>query len=123
MLNLIEEDIIGETGVEFPSSDKDIIRRVLHQNDKDSSGKVNDDEDNPPVEIMKLSEALEICAQMERVCLKYTIPSAPFTINLQTQVRKLRGHIHHLNNQSHVQSLLDQFFAKPTSKDSPRYAL
>ena len=65
MLNLIEEDIIGETGVEFPSSDKDIIRRVLHQNDKDSSGKVNDDEDNPPVEIMKLSEALEICAQME----------------------------------------------------------
>ena len=117
MLNLIKEDVIGETGVEFLGSDKDIIERVLHQNDEDRSDEDNDDEDNLPVEIMKPSEALEICTQMERVCLEYTIPSVPFTINLQTQVRKLQGHIHCLNDQSCVQSLLDQFFAKPTSKD------
>ena len=80
MLNLIEEDVIGETGVEFLGGNKDIMERVLHQNDKDSSGEDNDDEDNPPVEIMKLSEALEICAQMERVCLEYAIPLLPLPL-------------------------------------------
>ena len=89
MLNLIKEDVIGETGVEFLGSDKDIIERVLHQNDEDSSDEDNDDEDNLPVEIMKPSEALEICTQIKRVCFEYAIPSAPFTINLQTHVRKL----------------------------------
>ena len=116
MLNPIEEDVIGKTGVEFLGSDKDIVERVLHQNDKDSSGEDNDDEDNLLVDIMKPSKALEICAQMERVSLEYAIPSAPFTINLQTQVRKLQGHIHYLSDQSHVQSSLDQFPTKPTSK-------
>ena len=38
-------------------------------------------------------------------------------VDLQFQVRKLRGHIHHLNDQSHVQSSLDQFFVKPTNED------
>ena len=51
MLNPIEEDVIGETGVEFLGRNKDIIERVLHQNDKDSSGEDNG-EDNLPVEII-----------------------------------------------------------------------
>ena len=114
MLNPVEEDIVGETGVEFPGGDKDIIERVIHGDDEDSN---EDEEDEEPLpEVTTLSKALDICAQMERLCLKYASSSLS-VVDLQFQVRKLRGHIHHLNDQSHVQLSLDQFFVKPTNED------
>ena len=110
MLNPVEEDIVGETGVEFPGEDKDIIERVIHGDDEDS------DDEEPLLEVTTLSKALDICAQMERLCLEYASSSLS-VVDLQFQVRKLRGHIRHLNDQSRVQSSLDQFFVKPTNED------
>lgn len=114
MLNPVEEDIVGETGVEFPGGDKDIIERVIHGDDEESD---EDEEDEEPLpEVTTPSKALDICAQMERLCLEYASSSLS-VVDLQFQVRKLRGHIRHLNDQSCVQSSLDQFFVKPTNED------
>ena len=54
MLNPVEEDIVGETGVEFPGGDKDIIERVIHGDDEE-----------PLPEVTTPSKVLDICAQME----------------------------------------------------------
>ena len=54
MLNPVEEDIVSETGVEFPGGDKDIIERVIHGDDEE-----------PLPEVTTPSKALDICAQME----------------------------------------------------------
>lgn len=114
MLNPVEEDIVGETGAEFPGGDKDIIERVIHGDDEESD---EDEEDEEPLpEVTTPSKALDICAQMERLCLEYASSSLS-VVDLQFQVRKLRGHIRHLNDQSRVQSSLDQFFVKPTNED------
>ena len=85
MLNPVKKGIVGETGVEFPGGDNDIIERVIHGDDEDSD---EDEEDEEPLlEVTTLSKALDICAQMERLCLKYA--SSSFSIvDLQFQVRK-----------------------------------
>ena len=68
-------------------------------------------------EVTKPSEALEICAHMEKLCLEYT-SSNVYVIDLQTQVQKIRAHFHHLNNQSRMQTSLDQFWTKtPANKE------
>ena len=73
MLNSVEEDIVGETGVEFPDGDKDIIERVIHGDDEDSD---EDEEDEEPLpEVTTPSKALDICAKMERLCLEYASSS------------------------------------------------
>ena len=76
-----------------------------------------DELDKPPV-LTKPREVLAICAQMERLCLKYALSNV-LAIDLQTQLWKLQGHICHLDDQSWVQSSLDQFWLKnPRNKDS-----
>ena len=68
-------------------------------------------------EVTKPSEALEIYAHMEKLCLKYTLSNV-YVVNLQTQVQKIRAYFHHLNNQSRVQTSLDQFWTKtPANKE------
>ena len=68
-------------------------------------------------EVTKPSEALEICAHMEKLCLEYMLSNV-YVVDLQTQVQKIQAHFHHLNNQSHMQTSLDQFWTKtPANKE------
>ena len=112
LLNPIEEDVIGETSFEFPGGDKDIIARVI-QGDAEDMDDVDesDDEDELPA-LTKPSEALAICGQMERLCLEYASSTTVLILDLQTQLRKLHGHIRRIDDQSRVQSSLDQFWLK-----------
>ena len=68
-------------------------------------------------EVTKPSEALEICAHMEKLCLEYVLSNV-CVINLQTQVQKIQAHFHHLNDWSNMQTSLNQFWTKtPANKE------
>ena len=75
MLNPIKENCIGETGYEFLGGDEEIIARVTevaHSNDGVDSGSEDEEAETGEVhteEITKLSKALDICVQMEKLVL------------------------------------------------------
>ena len=71
MLNPIKEDNIGETGFGFPGGDEEIVEMVTGVADGEDEDEGSEDDDNKPSvgEVTKPREALEICAQMERLCL------------------------------------------------------
>ena len=92
MLNPIEEDCVGETGFEFLGGDQDILSRVAWRADAEEVEESEDDEGEPS----------------SNVCV----------INLQTQVQKIQAHFHHLNDWSHMQTSLNQFWTKtPANKE------
>ena len=80
MLNPIKENCVRETGYEFPGGDEEIIARVTgvaHSNDGADSGSEDEEAETGEVhteEVTKPSKALDICAQMEKLCLKYLSP-------------------------------------------------
>ena len=88
MLNPIEEDHIRETGYEFLGGDEEIIARVTEvacSNDGADSGSEDEEAETGKVhieEVTKPSKALDICAQMEELCLEYSSPNI-CVINLQ----------------------------------------
>ena len=84
MLNPIEEDVVGEMGVEFPGGDKDIVERVLRDADK-----LDDEDESSVVEVTKPAKALEVCTQMEKLCLEYGTESSFPIFDLQTQLWNL----------------------------------
>ena len=101
-----------EEGFEFPGGDHNIIDKVTGWTDsKDEESKSENDEDMQAVEITKLSEALAICAHMEQLCLEYVSPDIN-VVSLQSQIWKLWAHFCHLDNESHVQTSLKQFWTK-----------
>ena len=101
ILNPIEEDSVGKTGFEFPGGNHNIIDKVTGWADaEDEESESENDEDKQAVEITKLSEALVICAHNINV------------IGLQSQVWKLQAHFCHLDNKSHIQTSLKQFWTK-----------
>ena len=117
MLIPIEEDCVGKTGFEFPGGDQDILDRVAWGADAEEVEESEDDEGEPVAEVTKPSEALEVCAHMERLCLQYA-SSDVCVIDLQTQVWEIWAHFHCLDNQSCVQTSLDRFWTKmPANKD------
>ena len=112
ILNPIEEDSVGKTGFEFPGGDHNIIDKVTRWADaEDEESESENDEDKQAVEITKLSEALVIYACMEQLCLEYVSPNIN-VIGLQSQVQKLWAHFHHIDNESHIQTSLKQFWTK-----------
>ena len=118
MLNPIEEDCVGETGFEFPGGNQDILNRVAWGADAEEVEEYEDDEGEPSVtEVTKPSEALEICAHMEKLCLEYALSNV-CVISLQTQVQKIQAHFHRLSDWSHMQTSLNQFWTKtPANKE------
>ena len=84
---------------------------------KDETSKSDGDDGQQAAEVTKPSEALEICAHMEWLCLEYVLPDIN-VVNLQSQVQKLQAHFCHLDNESCVQTSLDQFWTKtPANMD------
>ena len=117
MLNPIEENCVGETGYEFPGGDEEIIARVIEvarSNDGADSGSEDDEAETSEVhteDVTKPSKALDICAQMEKLCLEYSSPDI-CVVDLQSHVRKLRAHFRRLDDQSQVQTSLDHFWSR-----------
>jgi hypothetical protein len=111
MLNLIEEEVVDRT-LDFPGGDDEIVECVTWevQDNNDEDDKLEDDEvEDTKKQITKLSNALDLCAHMEWLCLKYSAPDIP-VLSLQTQLHKLWGHFRQLDNQSQVQVPLDHFW-------------
>ena len=80
MLNPIKGNCVRETGYEFLGGDEEIMARVTGvacSNDGADSGSEDEEGETGEVhteEVTKLSKALDICAQMEKLCLKYLSP-------------------------------------------------
>ena len=85
-----------------------VTREVRDNNDDDDKSEDDEVEDTEK-QITKLSDTLDLCACMEQLRLEYSAPNIP-VLSLQTQLRKLRGHFHQLDNQSQVQVPLDHFW-------------
>jgi hypothetical protein len=81
----------------------------VRDNNNDDDELEDDEVEDTEKQITKPSDALDLCARMERLCLEYSALDIP-VLGLQTQLRKLRGHFLQLDNQSQVQVPLDHFW-------------
>ena len=117
MLNPIEEDVIDD-GCNFPRGDNEIIEYVNQEiNGDDNEDSEDEGKEEDVKEITKPREALDLCARMEQLCLEYSASDIP-VLPLQSQLHKLQGHFHHLDDQSRVQAPLDHFWNQPIAVDS-----
>ena len=89
----------------------EIIEYVTQEmQDTNNNDELEDDEvEDTKKQITKPSEALDLCAHMEWLCLEYSASDIP-VLGLQSQLRKLQGHFRRLDNQSQVQAPLDHFW-------------
>ena len=107
LLNLIEESMKGETRYEFPRGNAQIIVSVTSKDNNQESEGEDEEEEEVVQEVMKPQEALEICACMEQLYIKYAKAAGGVSIlGLQGQLWKLCSHFHCLEDQSHVQTTL-----------------
>ena len=120
LLNPVEEKEVGDSPYRYPGGDDEIIEEVRKRKDMlaDKASNANsrasgdsDDEDDVAPEFTA-RQGLDLCAQMEQLCLQHTseVDSGIDINSLQKQVRKLRGHLRKLDTASQKQVTLDHFF-------------
>jgi len=88
LLNLIEEDIIGCTGLEFPDGDNEIIAEVTRPTmdsieDKEVEEVEEVDGLNEP---MQPKDALDLCKCMGKVCVDYANADGVSLLEIQKQL-------------------------------------
>jgi hypothetical protein len=112
-VNLIEENEIRDSPYQFPSEDNKILDQILMG--ESSNGDAVDagdseDEDDKEDELVSCKEAIQLCKRLEKVCVIHLDTKGVAILELQRQLRKLRGHLHHVEEASQKQSTLDSFF-------------
>jgi len=108
LLNPIEEDIIGCTGLEFPGGDDEIIAEVTRPTTDSIEDEEVEEVDglNDP---MQPKDALDLCERMGKVCVDYADADGVSLLEIQKQLRRLQAHLRRLDGESYVQTTLDQW--------------
>jgi hypothetical protein len=115
-LNPIEEKDVGWSEYQFLDGDQDIVAEARRQigmqeardDSEESSGGEADGEDEKAV---SPQEGMALCEQLERLCVTYPDVKEVDILQLQRQLRKLRGHLNHLDFHSKQQTTLDRFLS------------
>ena len=117
LVNPIEENEIGDSPYRFPGGDDEILDQVLigesgngHAVDAGDS----EDEDDLEDDLVSCREAIQLCERLEKVCVTHSDAEGVAILELQRQLRKLRGHFRRVEAATQKQSTLDSFF---TPKD------
>ncbi|KAH8105697.1 hypothetical protein DFH11DRAFT_1731517 [Phellopilus nigrolimitatus] len=116
LVNPIEEMEIGESPYHFPGGDIEIIaearRLVAEQNGDVTATEVLDDdpEDDNADEVVSAREGIELCEKLEKLCIAHSEADGVAALELQRQLRHMRGHLRRLDLESHKQVTLDSFF-------------
>ncbi|KAI6040075.1 hypothetical protein EDC04DRAFT_2602723 [Pisolithus marmoratus] len=115
MLNPVEEEEIGESGYRFAGGDAEIVAKVNHEMavKRGEAVEVDDeveeavDEENEPE--IKLSEAIHLCEQMERISITYG--TCETSLDLTRCIRKLWIELRQRETAGLLQSTLDRYVA------------
>ena len=114
MLNPVEEQVVGKDEFSFPGGDADIVTEVREAFNPPEVMEIDDSEseDDTAVEqpVATTADAIEMCKLMEKLCIAYPDVNGVDSLGLQSQIRRLRGHIHHENALTQKQTTLDTFF-------------
>lgn len=113
LLNPIEEKEVGDSPYRFSGGDEEIISTVLKGTSKtaqeDELDEAEEDIDDKEPDIPSAREGVKLCEQLEQLCLAHSDASGVSTLDLQTQLRRLRRHLHRVDSLSRRQSTLDGF--------------
>jgi hypothetical protein len=66
--------------------------------------------DDKKDELVSCKEAIQLYKRLEKVCVVHSDAKGVAILELQRQLRKLRGHLYHVEAVSQKQSTLDSFF-------------
>ncbi|KAI0078041.1 hypothetical protein K474DRAFT_1706766 [Panus rudis PR-1116 ss-1] len=114
LLNPIDEIQVGAREYAFPGGDEEIIARALEGSDE---GTVTDDEGNEEeeeeeTEEISLAEGIRVCERLEHLCGLHSDDPKIDTLELQTQLRRLRGHLRKVEFASRKQTKLTDIWGK-----------
>lgn len=113
LINPSEENEVGDSPYRFPGGDDEIIDTVLKGSgtkaQQDELDEEEEDIDDKEPDIPSAREGVRLCEQLEQLCLAYSDANGVATLELQTQLRRLRRHLHQVDLSSHKQSTLDSF--------------
>jgi hypothetical protein len=70
----------------------------------------SDESDGGMVDKLSYQEGAELCEKLERSCVIHSDAEGVSVLELQKQLRRMRGHFHCLEFASRKQSTLDNFF-------------
>jgi hypothetical protein len=124
LLNPEEEKEVGDSMYRYPGGDADIIAEVkrgeaAQAGDPDNSGCSDDESDDDRLggPAVTTQQGITLCRDVESLCLQNADADGVDINLLQSQLRKLRSHLHRVEFESHTQVTLDRFFI-PTSSTS-----
>ena len=124
LLNPAEERVVGEDPYLFPGGDKEIVQCALGISEEKSpekaDGDTQNDEDDDEGEKdvlpeLSLKAKMDICAQLERFCTQYPEARGVEVLELQQNLRKLRGHLRHIEFTSQTQTAITSYFVPPST--------
>ena len=120
LLNPVEEKEVGHSPYRYPGGDNEIIEEVRKHKDtpadqvSNANGRASGDSDDEDGVVPEFTaqQGLDLCAQMEQLCLQHAseVDSGIDINSLQRQVWKLHGHLRKLDTASQKQVTLDRFF-------------
>jgi hypothetical protein len=116
LLNPIEEKDVGWSEYQFLNGDQNIVaearRQIGMQEERDNSEESSGDEaDGEDAKAVSPQEGMALCEQLEQLCVTYPDVKEVDILQLQRQLRKLCGHLNHLDFHSKQQTTLDQFLS------------
>lgn len=111
LLNSVEEREVGDSPYKFPGGDKDIVARVREELAANECRMDNEDAEDSDEEtelnLPSAKEGISLCEQLEKLCIAHSDAHGVSALLLQTQLRRLRRHLHALDLASHKQVTLD----------------
>ncbi len=112
MLNPVEEQEVGDSPYRFEGGDDDIIATVQREQDLQAGriievDELEDDEDPEAGQELTTAEVMQLCQQMESLCMKYGAFSS--SLQLSRDIRKYRIHLTKEQTKKSTQSRLDQY--------------
>ena len=122
LLNPVEEQEIGPARYAFTGGDAEIIMTVKEKftnEEKKQEEEEEEEEDSEKTEAeedISFPEAMNMCKQLETLCVKHANAHGVRAMELQAQLRRFRFHLQKLNNLSHKQVTLDRFWIFKTNQ-------
>jgi hypothetical protein len=115
LLNPDGEDEIGDSPHRFPGGDDEILAEAVKQTPGDNPDVINEesDRDSDPEDSDGLSyqEGAALCERLEKACIIHADADGVSVLDLQKQLRKMRGHFQQLEFAAQKQCTLDKFWS------------
>ena len=125
LLNPIEENEVGDSPYRFPGGDEEIIAEAQRLTtadgtdnpDRNAQEMIDDDDEDEADCSIPVRKGIELCEQVERLCVMHSDIQGINVLGLQGQLRKLRSHLWKLDNASQKQVVLDQLWTSGTPNE------